>query len=785
MVSSGLPLRSHVARRFALASILAVAACGGGGDTVAPTAVARVVVSGVGDSLTVGERRSLSATVQDAKGSALVGRRVTWSTSDPAVASVDSTGQLTALGSGVATVAATSEGVTGSAPLVVKRTAVSRVTLDRAADTLWLTRSHDLTARALGPTGETLANRAISWVSLDPSIVSFTQTTNGAVQVRGVALGTTKLVARSEGIDTTITVSVVPIPIARIALVAPDTVYVGKTSIVRAQAWAPDGVPLVNTDLAGRPVIWTTDAANTVTADGIADESAHVFSGLTALVKGWRNGSASVTATVEGLSARATIATARAPIVGMRFFPTALSMRVGETAVIAAQPMDLDSIYIQNVPLTWSIASGASQMKLTQSTAGGLTVARVEALAAGTTTVGVTAEGKTYTFPVTVTASSTPMRVYPTAITAAPGATGRLTVIATDPTGTSEITSGFTFRSADPSIATVDATGRVKMVAPGSTTVITTVNGVSASTDVTVRSAPTSAYHIDVRPAGTVPPEIMAAARTAAARWERVVASELAPTEVQLTPGACISGVGAVNIVTTGLVVYVSAEKIDGSRGVLAFAGPCVVRGNAQGGLPSVATMTIDLDDIPLLTGTTSALAADVIAHELGHALGIGTLWGGVAGQAGYLTYHSGDLRYVGPNASSAAVRIGLERVLTDGVAVEDAGGLGTAGGHWRERTYLGELMTGYIGTPPNPLSVVTVQSLKDLGYDVTETGADIVSLTTLPGGTAFDALRSPLTGPSLSRSALPTAPLFQIGERLLRPRFSVDRAGRKTSLPQ
>ena len=49
----------------------------------------------------------------------LTGRTIVWTTSDPAVASVDGGGLVTALKAGTVTVTATSEGKTGSASLTV------------------------------------------------------------------------------------------------------------------------------------------------------------------------------------------------------------------------------------------------------------------------------------------------------------------------------------------------------------------------------------------------------------------------------------------------------------------------------------------------------------------------------------------------------------------------------------------------------------------------------------------------------------------------------------------
>lgn len=81
--------------------------------TTAP--VASVEVSPDGDSLLVGEALQLTATPKDAANAALIFRRVAWSSSDPAVATVSASGLLTAVSGGGVTVTATVEGVSGTA----------------------------------------------------------------------------------------------------------------------------------------------------------------------------------------------------------------------------------------------------------------------------------------------------------------------------------------------------------------------------------------------------------------------------------------------------------------------------------------------------------------------------------------------------------------------------------------------------------------------------------------------------------------------------------------------
>ena len=74
---------------------------------------------------------------------------------------------------------------------------------------------------------------------------------------------------------------------------------------------------------------------------------------------------------------------------------------------------------------------------------------------------------------------------------------------------------------------------------------------------------------------------------------------------------------------------------------------------------------------------------------------------------------------------------------------VEDTGGPGTADGHWRESVLDNELLTGFIDSGSNPLSVVTVGSLEDIGYVVDLSAADsfTLNLSLRAGSSATRAL--------------------------------------------
>lgn len=88
--------------------------------TVALRPVDSVIVTPDIAALHVGESTTLAAALKGANGESLSGRSIVWATTDPSVATVDSTGVVTAVGAGNTTIAAVSGGKSGSAKVFVE-----------------------------------------------------------------------------------------------------------------------------------------------------------------------------------------------------------------------------------------------------------------------------------------------------------------------------------------------------------------------------------------------------------------------------------------------------------------------------------------------------------------------------------------------------------------------------------------------------------------------------------------------------------------------------------------
>ena len=156
--------------------------------------VATVAVTPGSQSLVVGRSGALTATLRDAAGNVLTGRPITWSTSNPAIATVDGGGLVTAVSAGASTITATSEGRTGASQVTVLRP-VSSVVLTGALNTK-VGDPYTYTATARLADG-TVVVRPLSW--------SIVETDKGSMTPGGVLVpfkpGLITLVATVDGVD--------------------------------------------------------------------------------------------------------------------------------------------------------------------------------------------------------------------------------------------------------------------------------------------------------------------------------------------------------------------------------------------------------------------------------------------------------------------------------------------------------------------------------------------------------------------------------------------------------
>ena len=108
---------------FWLSACLTMWACGDGpagpGDTTPPQVASVVLTPASATLVSLGETVQLAASARDGSGNPMSGKTFTWSSSDGGVATVSSSGLVTAVADGSATISATGDAMSGTATVDV------------------------------------------------------------------------------------------------------------------------------------------------------------------------------------------------------------------------------------------------------------------------------------------------------------------------------------------------------------------------------------------------------------------------------------------------------------------------------------------------------------------------------------------------------------------------------------------------------------------------------------------------------------------------------------------
>jgi uncharacterized protein YjdB len=228
--------------------------------TVQPP-VGSVTVALAASSISVGQTTTATATVRDAGNVVLTGRPVTWTSSTPAVATVNATtGVVTAVGPGLASIVATSEGIAGGATLTV----VVPVASVSVALTSPISVGQSTTAVATlrDAANNVLTDRTVTWSSSNTAIATVNATTG---VVTGVAVGSATITALAGGVSGTANVTV-QVSVASVSVsLSAASIVVGQTTTATATVRDAGG------NIVNRTVSWTSSnaAVATVTPGGL------------------------------------------------------------------------------------------------------------------------------------------------------------------------------------------------------------------------------------------------------------------------------------------------------------------------------------------------------------------------------------------------------------------------------------------------------------------------------------------------------------------------------------
>ncbi|GMR11974.1 MAG: hypothetical protein BMS9Abin29_0160 [Gemmatimonadota bacterium] len=225
---------------------------------------------------------------------------------------------------------------------------------------------------------------------------------------------------------------------------------------------------------------------------------------------------------------------------------------------------------------------------------------------------------------------------------------------------------------------------------------------------------------------------VRAAFESAKSRWQTIIQGDIPAVDFALNPLAtntCTNGQPEVSDVVDDVRIFVKVFEIDGPGRVLGRAGFCVARDLPEP-LPAIGVMSFDEADLARLDA--DGRLTTVILHEMGHVLGIGSLWSilEMVLNPSLPSFQGSDTYFRGRMAIAAFNDAGGTSYTGKKVPVENELGPGSADVHFRESVMKTELMTPILGNDPStPLSAISAESLADMGYTVDATRADAFTL--------------------------------------------------------
>lgn len=420
--------------------------------------------------LVVGQNETLKATVMPEKAS---DKRVTWESSNPTVAAVDTNGKVVAEGTGTAiiTVTSISGNHTATCSVTVKPNVVrvTGVTLNEDALSMMEGETGTLSASV---TPSNAADQRVEWTSSAPTIVSVDD--NGNLVALEVGTATITATTMDGGFTATCLVSVTAVPTPSVPVIY---VTVSPTTLsLNAGNTAQLAVTIAPLDATNKNVTWESDAESVATVDN------------NGLVTAVAEGTATITVTTEdgGLTATCEITVNPAldpstpvPVGGVTLSFTSMTLNLNATTRLTATVLPADAA---NKNVTWkSSVEGVATVD-----DNGL----VTAVSAGETTITVTTEDGEFTATCTVTVAE--MALNYTSYNLSIGTAGTGTVKLVVSLGGEPVTDVI-WESSQNNVATVDDNGLVTAVGSGNATIRAKItvggNQITFNCNVTVTSS--------------------------------------------------------------------------------------------------------------------------------------------------------------------------------------------------------------------------------------------------------------------------------------------------------
>lgn len=236
--------------------------------------------------------------------------------------------------------------------------------------------------------------------------------------------------------------------------------------------------------------------------------------------------------------------------------------------------------------------------------------------------------------------------------------------------------------------------------------------------------------------------------REAAERWESVIVKGADDVDFSEDPSnACGPGSSVATDVVDDLRIYITIDSIDGAGdsdgNAVAVSDWCLVRAydTSPQFLKEVITGYIHLDEDDVQEMEPGVLRS-VVMHEMAHVFAFDPLIWRIHGHLqdpSLPRSPEADTHFDGYLAIAAFDAAGGTGYEGAKVPVENGGVIGSSDQHWRQSVFGDELMTPLLTGTSQPLSLITIELLADLGFGVDLSQAESFSLS--PAGRAGMAL--------------------------------------------
>jgi uncharacterized protein YjdB len=392
---------------------------------------------------------------------------VTWSSSDTAIATINSGGMATGVISGTVTITAKSGAVQGVASLNVTVAAVNltSISVSPAASSIPVNTTQQFTATGTYTDGSSRDLTAlVTWASTATAVA----TIDATGLATGVAAGPTTISATLGSVSGSTGLTVAA-PTIAVLTVSPDglTLGMGIKQQFTATAVYTDGS---SQDLS-TGVTWSSSDTTVATIDN---------NGLATTVGA---GTITITATVGAVSDTAALTVVAAHLLSISITPTNPSIALGTTQQFIATGSFDDGSTQPLTSVTWS----SSNLNVASIDASGLATSTGPGPATITATSGAVSGSTSLTV---TSASLVSIAVTPANPSMAIGTTKQFTATGTfSDSTTQDITASVLWSSSNAGVASISNQGLASSVANGTTTIAATFGSISGSTTLTVSTA--------------------------------------------------------------------------------------------------------------------------------------------------------------------------------------------------------------------------------------------------------------------------------------------------------